>query len=169
MRAHTAKSMRQVRAAADTLRPNKGVVDTRAELPALATGEALVSVFGDDGAPAPVERVAVLPPQSSIEPISELERRAAIDNSTLRVKYAAGLSESAAALAFMRRQKQLRGIDPGRETLPSEEYEPGLYRQFLPNIMPDLRREPRAKVQDLVTALVCGALAVGCFWWVGLF
>jgi DNA helicase HerA-like ATPase len=169
MRAHTQKSERKVRAAADTLRRNPGVVDARAELPTLATGEALVSVFGEDGAPAPVERVAVLPPASSIEPISELERRAVIDGSELRVKYAAGLSENAAARAFMRRQKVLRGIDPGPELPAGEEYEPGIYRQFIPNIVPVVQREPRAKRRDLVMALVCGAVAVGCFWWAGLF
>ncbi|MHA6685119.1 helicase HerA-like domain-containing protein [Mesorhizobium sp. A556] len=43
MRAHTVQSQRRVRAAADTLRPNKGVVDARAEVPTLATGDALVS------------------------------------------------------------------------------------------------------------------------------
>lgn len=169
MRAHTQKSERKVRAAADTLRRNPGVVDARAELPALATGEALVSVFGDDGAPAPVERVAVLPPTSSMEPISDMERRAAIDNSDLRIKYAAGLSDSAAARVFIRRQKQLRGIDPGPDVPVDEEYVPGLYKQFLPNIMPEVRREPRAKTRDLVMALVCGATSFAIFWWIGLF
>ncbi|WP_274627583.1 helicase HerA-like domain-containing protein [Arvimicrobium flavum] len=168
MRAHTAKSMRQVRAAADTLRPNKGVVDARAELPALATGEALVSVFGDDGAPAPVEKVAVLPPTSSMEPISELERRTAIEGTELRTKYAAGLSDNAAASQFIRRQKIARGIDPGPEVAPGDDWQPGDYAKFLPNITPVARREPRAKRRDLVMALVCGAVAVGCFWWTGL-
>jgi hypothetical protein len=87
----------------------------------------------------------------------------------LRVKYAAGLSENAAARAFMRRQKVLRGIDPGPELPAGEEYEPGIYRQFIPNIVPVVQREPRAKRRDLVMALVCGAVAVGCFWWAGLF
>ncbi|MCO5082304.1 MAG: DUF853 domain-containing protein [Rhizobiaceae bacterium] len=169
MRAHTQKSERKVRAAADTLRRNPDVVDARTELPNLATGEALVSVFGDDGAPAPVEKVSVLPPRSSIEPISELERRAAIDGSDLRAKYAAAMSENAAGAAFIRRQKQLRGIDPGPELPGDEEYESGLWLNHLPNIMPAARREPRAKTRDLVMALVCGATSFAIFWHLGLF
>jgi hypothetical protein len=168
MRAHTQKSERKVRAAADTLQRNPGVVDARAELPALATAEALVSVFGDDGAPAPVEKVSVLPPRSSIEPISELERRAAIDGSDLRAKYAVGFSDNAAARAFMRRQKTIRGTDPGPD-VPVEEYEPGLWRDHIPNIMPEVRREPRARRRDLWIALVCGATSFAIFWHMGLF
>jgi DNA helicase HerA-like ATPase len=114
MRAHTQKSERKVRAAADTLRRNPGVVDARAELPTLATGEALVSVFGDDGAPAPVEKVSVLPPRSSIEPISEMERRAAIDGSELRTKYAAGLSVSAVRVPPFARGREPRCSEPLR-------------------------------------------------------
>ncbi len=169
MRAHTVQSQRRVRVAADTLRPNKGVVDARAELPTLATGEALVSVFGDDGSPAPVEKVTILPPTSSMEPISELERQAAIEGSDLRRKYAAALGGNAAAQQFIRRQKELRGIDLGPEIAPGEDWRPGDYASFIPNIVSIVRRDPQAKKRGLVAALVCFAVAAGCFWGVGLF
>jgi len=162
MRAHTQKSERKVRAAADTLRRNPGVVDARVELPTLATGEALVSVFGDDGAPAPVERVAVLPPASSIEPTSEMERRAAVEGSELRAKYAAGGADNAAARAFVRRQKIVRGVDPGPEERAGEEWRAGDYAKFLPQ-----HSEGRGLTRRLAVAkviLLCVAVAGIAIW-----
>lgn len=168
MRAHTVQSLRRVRAAADTLRPNKGVVDARAELPTLATGEAMVSVFGEDGSPAPVEKVMVLPPASSMKPISDIERQAAMDGSELRIKYAAGVDDTAAAYRFIRRQKVARGIDPGPDTGPSD-WQPGDYAKFIPDITPRDEPAKRANSRDLILS-ICG-IAIGaiCFWWVGVF
>lgn len=169
MRAHTVQSQRRVRAAADTLRPNKGVIDARAELPTLATGEALASVFGEDGSPAPVEKVTILPPTSSMEPISDIERQAAIEGSDLRRKYAAGLGGNAAAQQFIRRQKEMRGIDPGPEIAPGEDWRPGDYAKFIPNIVPKTRLHRRTPTKNLIISGGAFIGAIVCFWLTGAF
>ena len=133
MRAHTAASLKTIRAAADTIRPNKAI-KTREVLPVLGMGEALISVIGDDNVPTMVERVRILPPTGQIGPISDLERSAIIEGSDLGRKYRATVPAAEASYAFIRRMKEQRGIDPGLDTGPAP-YEPGLYLKYLPEVV----------------------------------
>ena len=73
LRAFTPRDQKAVKAAAETFRtnPSVNVVEAIAEL---GVGEALVSFLDDKGMPAPVERALVLPPQSSLTPLSDTER-----------------------------------------------------------------------------------------------
>ena len=162
LRAHTELSQRKIKAAAGTLRPNPAI-DAKAELPALGNGEALVSVFGADEAPSMVERVKVLPPRSMMEPISELERAAAIEGSLLRARYAAALDEHEAAYRFGRRMKVARGIDPGPDT-GVRPWKEGDYLKFVPY---HVGVEPAARVRGMVWRLAeigfWAAVAFGCF------
>ncbi|MDI6025620.1 DUF853 family protein [Corticibacterium sp. UT-5YL-CI-8] len=139
MRAHTAESLRKIRAAADTIRPRKGF-NTREALPVLATGEALVSVIAEDNIPSEVQKVRVIPPQGQIGPVSELERRVQIDAGAMARKYPAG-DDPKAAYAFNRRMLSERGIDPGPEFEPLP-YEPGLYLKHVPIIDIGAERGP---------------------------
>ena len=161
MRAHTAESLRKIRAAADTIRPRKGF-STREALPVLATGEALVSVIGTDNTPTEVAKVRVIPPQGQVGPISDLEREHVISGSELAQKYPVG-TDPKAPQHFNRRMLLERGIDPGpeRELQP---YVPGLYRKHVPTI--DVGAAPGPGiVRRLMSiafwgAMTCGALVV---------
>ncbi|TIR24001.1 MAG: DUF853 family protein [Mesorhizobium sp.] len=132
MRAHTADSLRKIRAAADTIRPRKGF-KTRDELPVLSIGEALVSVIGEDNVPSEVEKVKVTLPAGEIGPISDEERRVLLESTPLRKKCHAGLPDHVAGDVFNRRMKVARGIDPGPEgeVVPPE---PKLYLKHIPTI-----------------------------------
>lgn len=73
LRAFTPKDQKAVRAAADTFRKNDSL-DTATSITELGVGEALVSVLDEKGAPTPVERLLVCPPQSQIGPLTAEHR-----------------------------------------------------------------------------------------------
>jgi len=86
LRAFTVKEQKAMRAVADGFRANPAF-DTLATLAELGTGEALVGTLEDKGTPAPVQRVAIAPPQSRIGPLSEAERAEHIRRSPLLGRY----------------------------------------------------------------------------------
>ncbi|RWC91672.1 MAG: DUF853 family protein [Mesorhizobium sp.] len=142
MRAHTADSLKKIRAAADTIRPREGL-KTRDELPILKIGEALVSVIGEDNVPSEVEKVKVTRPAGQIGPISDEERRVVIEATPLRQKYHAGMPDHVAGQAFNRRMKVARGINPGPEG-EAMAPEPKFYLKHVPTI--DIGAEPDKSV-----------------------
>ena len=77
---------RAVQAAADTLRANPRF-DARTVITELAVGEALVSFLDDKGMPGVVERAFVLPPQSSLTPLTEAERDSRFQGDSLYPTY----------------------------------------------------------------------------------
>ena len=79
LRAFTPRDQRAIRAAADTFRINPDLDVARA-ITELKTGEALVSVLDEEGAPTVVQRTRVAPPRSRIGPVTDQER--AVINST---------------------------------------------------------------------------------------
>jgi hypothetical protein len=82
LRAFTPNDQKAVRAAADTFRvnPKLKVAEVITEL---KVGEALVSVLDPKGAPTPVERAFIHPPQSRLTPLSAEERSGIIQGSFL--------------------------------------------------------------------------------------
>ncbi|MFP3869118.1 MAG: helicase HerA-like domain-containing protein [Desulfobacteraceae bacterium] len=80
LRAFTPKDQKAVKAAAQTFRENPGLNVVQA-ITALGVGEALVSVLDEKGAPTPVERALILPPQSRLTPLSPAERQQAVRSS----------------------------------------------------------------------------------------
>jgi uncharacterized protein len=82
LRAFTPIDQKSVRAAADTFRanPKLKVAEVITEL---KVGEALVSVLDPQGAPTPVERALIYPPQSRLTPLSSEERSGIIRSSFL--------------------------------------------------------------------------------------
>ena len=86
LRAYTPAEQKKVRAAADTFRANPEfrTLDVIMEL---ATGEALISFLGDDGAPTPVERAWILPPQSHMGSIEDSEREDALRRDGIGARY----------------------------------------------------------------------------------
>ncbi len=75
LRAYTPTDQKAVRAAAQSFRANENV-DVAKEIQELAVGEALVSTLDEKGAPTPVARTKIRPPNSHVGPILLAERQA---------------------------------------------------------------------------------------------
>ena len=86
LHAYTPKEQKAVKTAAETFRPNPEF-DTKEVISNLGTGEALVSVLEEKGAPGIVQQVDILPPQSFIGPIEDNYRAELMSISSLRSKY----------------------------------------------------------------------------------
>ena len=86
LHAYTPKEQKAVKTAAETFRPNPEF-DTKEVISNLGTGEALVSVLEEKGAPGIVQQVDILPPQSFIGPIEDNYRAELMSISSLRGKY----------------------------------------------------------------------------------
>ena len=86
LHAYTPKEQKAVKTAAETFRPNPEF-DTKEVISNLGTGEALVSVLEEKGAPSIVQQVDILPPQSFIGAIEDNYRAELMSISSLRGKY----------------------------------------------------------------------------------
>ena len=86
LRAFTPKEQRAIKAAAETFRPNPEV-DVASAITELRTGEALVSVIDENGAPSPVERSLIRPPSSRLGPLTAKERAIIQSISPVEGKY----------------------------------------------------------------------------------
>ena len=86
LHAYTPKEQKAVKTAAETFRPNPEF-DTKEVISNLGTGEALVSVLEEKGAPGIVQQVDILPPQSYIGAIEDNYRAELMSISSLRGKY----------------------------------------------------------------------------------
>ena len=95
LRAFTPKDRRVVKAVADNFRSNPGV-DVAKTVTELGTGEALVSVLDEEGAPTPVEATLIRPPESKIGPISAKERKELRKRSPISSHYDDGVDRESA-------------------------------------------------------------------------
>ncbi|MBR6452112.1 MAG: DUF853 family protein [Lachnospiraceae bacterium] len=86
LHAYTPNEQKAMRAAAAGFRENPAF-DTYTALGELGTGEALVSVLGEDGVPTMVEKVRILPPASQMGTIDEGTRTSFVNSSSLYMKY----------------------------------------------------------------------------------
>ena len=87
LRAYTPKEQKAVRAAANSFRQNPEF-DCAEAITQLETGEALVSVLDESGAPTVVQRAYILPPESAMGAIGDGVRAQVLANSPLFKKYA---------------------------------------------------------------------------------
>jgi len=87
LRAYTPAEQKAVRAAAQSYRENPSF-DTQEAILSLGTGEAVISMLGDDGIPTIVEKCCVLPPRSKMGSIDSAVRDKEIKNNFLYSKYA---------------------------------------------------------------------------------
>lgn len=86
LRAFTPRDQKAVKAAAETFRINPKV-DVGTAITELGVGEALVSFLDEKGAPSPVERTFVCPPESRIGPATDVERIAVMASSPVKGLY----------------------------------------------------------------------------------
>ncbi len=108
LRAFTPKDKKTVRMVAETFRENPAL-DTKKVITELKTGEALVSVLDENGAPTPVERILICPPVSRIGPLNDAERETIINRSPLKGRYDEEIDRESAyeILKHRAEQKQL--------------------------------------------------------------
>jgi DNA helicase HerA-like ATPase len=102
LRAFTPKDQKAVKTAAQTFRANSKF-DAATAITELGVGEALVSFLDAKGAPTPVERCFVAPPQSRIGPASDAERQAVVKASPLAGKYERAVDRDSAYEVLMGR------------------------------------------------------------------
>lgn len=106
LRAYTPKDQKAVKVAAQTFRTNPSF-DTEKAITELETGEALVSVLDEKGAPTVVERAMILPPEGQIGPITPEERQRLTEGTLVYRYYAQAVDrESAFELLTEKLQQQ---------------------------------------------------------------
>jgi DNA helicase HerA-like ATPase len=86
LRAFSPRDQKAVKAAAETMRDNPELNEA-AVITELGVGEALVSCLDEHGRPGIVERAFIVPPQAQIGPVTEAERKAAMQESLLAGHY----------------------------------------------------------------------------------
>jgi len=86
LRAFTPRDQKAVKAAAETFRANPKL-DSATAITELGVGEALVSMQDEKGAPTVVERAWVMPPRSSLTPLSPEDMKGVIQGSVLYGTY----------------------------------------------------------------------------------
>jgi hypothetical protein len=105
LRAYTPKEQKAVKAAAQTFRTNPSF-NTESAILELGTGEALVSLLDEKGAPCVVERAKILFPLSQIGAISDDQRRDLIRKSRLYGVYDKSFDRESAYEMLVAQQKQ---------------------------------------------------------------
>ncbi len=105
LRAFTPKDQAAVKAAAQTFRPNPAF-STEREILELGTGEALVSLLDEKGAPSMVERAKILFPLSQIGAITEEQRKAINNSSRIAGKYDTAINRESAAEKIIKQREQ---------------------------------------------------------------
>ena len=86
LHAYTPAEQKALNAAADAFRENPEF-NTKELMQNLGTGEAVVSMLDEKGAPSMAEYVFILPPESRMGALTDEERRNAVDYSPLNNKY----------------------------------------------------------------------------------
>lgn len=86
LHAYTPAEQKALKAAAEAFRVNPEF-DTEELMQNLGTGEAVVSVLDEKGAPSMAEYAFILPPESRMGAITDEERKAAVERSPLNSKY----------------------------------------------------------------------------------
>ncbi|MEN8259651.1 MAG: helicase HerA-like domain-containing protein [Pseudomonadota bacterium] len=122
LRAFTPKDRRTVKTVAETFRQNPAI-DTLETVTSMGIGEALVSFLDRTGAPTPVERVLIRPPESKIGPIDTEKKGEALQRSPVKGKYDESVDrESAYELLKQRAERaatvesEIRTRGAGRKT-----------------------------------------------------
>ena len=105
LRAYTPKEQKAVKAAAQTFRANPSF-NTETAILELGTGEALVSLLDEKGAPCIVERAKILFPLSQIGAITDEQRNKLIRNSRLYGVYDKSFDRESAYEMLVEQQKQ---------------------------------------------------------------
>ncbi len=110
LRAFTPKDQKAVRSAAETFRANPAFKTDEA-ITNLETGEALVSVLDEKGAPTMVQRAKILFPLSQIGAVTPEQRKQIIEASPLHAKYVTPVDPESAFEVLLRESEQAAEAD----------------------------------------------------------
>ena len=138
LRAYTPKDQKAVKTAADTFRANPAFKTDEA-ITNLETGEALVSVLDEKGAPTVVERAKILFPLSQIGAITEGQRLDLIKQSRVYGKYDTPVDRESAFEQLIREsQENLENLEnpenPDKAAKP-EKQKPGFMGKVMKAIL----------------------------------
>ncbi|MDO5482517.1 MAG: DUF853 family protein [Bacteroidaceae bacterium] len=121
LRAYTPKDQKAVRAAAQTFRANPAF-DTETAIMELGTGEALISVLDEKGAPTVVQRARVLFPLSQIGAVTEGQRVDIQNAAPAEIKEYASFFDRESAYEVLMAQKEEESAEAAeRQRLEEEE------------------------------------------------
>ena len=95
LRAYTPNDQKALKAAAASFRPNPAF-NAETVIGELGTGEALVSVLDEKGAPCMVQKAFILPPQSFMGALTADETTQMISNNPLNIKYGTAVDNESA-------------------------------------------------------------------------
>jgi DNA helicase HerA-like ATPase len=144
LRAHTPDAAKALRATVSTY-PMSGY-DLEEVLTQLATGEAIVTVMSERGAPTPVAWTRLRAPQGSMDPSPAAAITAAIAASPLQAKYGTALDPESAREILGR--KLDAAAEAARAPVPDANREPGVNEEY-EKMRRDMekRRPPQAPVK----------------------
>ncbi len=128
LRGFTPVEQRQIRAAAETFRPNPKL-DTETVLTELATGEALVSCLDADGRPGIVERGYIVTPQSMFGTIDDSLRAQLIAASPMNGKYNREIDRESAYEILTAKYKQEMAAQQAQQAAVQQQKELELQRK----------------------------------------
>jgi len=120
LRAFTPRDKKAVNTVAETFRQNPEV-DTTTAITQLSTGEALVSVLDEKGAPTPVERILIRPPASRIGPLSDAERQEILQRSPLKGRYDQAVDRESAYEMLKKRAGETARMEPAEHARSEQE------------------------------------------------
>ena len=114
LRAFTPDDAKALKATASTFPTSEH--DLVEVIPALGTGEAIVTVMSEDGSPTPVAITAVRAPESSMEPAGAGVISAAVKASPLAAEYGTPVDrESAYEILTARAEKEAKALEEGAD------------------------------------------------------
>jgi len=155
LRAHTPDDARALKATVSTY-PNSGY-DLGDVLTTLATGEAIVTVMNEEGAPTPVAWTRLRAPQGSMSPTPAEHIRATVDASPLKARYGTPVDPPSAHELLSTRTREAVGEaaeEPRDE--PGEPAEPRDARASRVKNPPTPRR--RTTTSDTVLGVILGKI-----------
>ena len=144
LRAYTPRERKAVKTAADTFRPNPDF-DAFEVITKLGVGEALVSTLDSKGVPSVVERPLIRPPSSRLGPITESERKSAINQSPVFGLYDKPVDrESAFEILKKKAEEKAKAEEAQRAQEDEEREEYGRMRRSRTGFqLPDFGRDDR--------------------------
>ncbi len=137
LRAYTPKDQKAVKTAADTFRANPAFKTDEAIMN-LETGEALVSLLDEKGAPSVVERAKILFPLSQIGAITEEQRAVLIKQSRIYGKYDTAVDRESAfekLLQEAEEQAQEAPVEEKQEKKSKQKEKSGFFSKVLKAVM----------------------------------
>lgn len=140
LRAFTPKDKKNVKLVADTFRENPEL-DTRSAITELKTGEALVSVLDDNGAPTPVERILICPPESRIGPLNTTERQDIMNRSPMKGRYDEDIDRESAYEILKERAQEKAKAEKKPRASNRQSYAESITKSILRSVGSSLGRQ----------------------------